>query len=234
MRRLLDQPTQHESLQGDAVRLLRSVEPYRSDPGSKQRVRMAMLSRRTTRKLSWLPAVVMLPMGFASALGFASVRRHWLVREEAPQAVLVHAERPAIPVHPVHPAPPPAPEPEPAVTVEAPAPKRPVAAVPRPAAKAVPERTPAAIAEENARLVVDAMGALRRGHDPARAESLLDEYMRLCPDGPLSEEALALSIEAASAAEDPRVRSLAARYLASYPRGRFREAAERVLSRPAQ
>ena len=231
MRRLLDQPAQHESLQGDAVRLLRSVEPYRPEPGSKQRVRMAMLSRpRSPRRLSWIPALVVLPMGFASALGFASVQRHWFVHEEPPQAVMVHAERPAIPVRPVHAAPTPAPEPEPAVTVEAPAPKHPGAASPRPKA----ERTPAASAEENARLVVDAMGALRRGHDPARAESLLDEYMRRCPDGPLSEEALALSIEAASDAEDPRVRSLAARYLASYPRGRFREAAERVLSRSAQ
>jgi hypothetical protein len=229
MRRLLDHPEQHESPQSDAVRLLRSVEPFRSEPGSKQRVRLAMLSRRPPRRLSWIPAVVVLPMGFASALGFASVQRHWFVHEEAPQAVLVHAERPAMPVHAVHAAPAPTPEPEPAVTVEAPAaPKHPVAAPPRPA------KTPAAIAEENARLVVDAMGALRRGHDPTRAEALLDEYMRRCPDGPLSEEALALSIEAASDAEDPRVRSLAARYLASYPRGRFREAAERVLSRSAQ
>ena len=70
----------------------------------------------------------------------------------------------------------------------------------------------------------------RRRDSPETTDVLTDESEGL----PLSEEALALSIEAASDAEDPRVRSLAARYLASYPRGRFREAAERVLSRPAQ
>jgi hypothetical protein len=225
MRRLLDQPGQHESLQGEAVRLLRSAEPYRSAAGAKQRVRVAMLSRRAPANVSWIRAAVVLPMGFASALGFAAVQRHWLVAE-AP-AVVVHAERPAAPP-PVRVAPPPmfeAPTAEPEHVVKHAA----------PLAHAAPkaERTPAAIAEENARLVVEAMGALRRGHDPARALSLLDEYMRRCPDGPLSEEALALSVEAASAGDDPRGRNLAAKYLAAYPRGRFREAAERVLSRPA-
>jgi hypothetical protein len=193
---------------------------------------MAMLSGRVPANVSWIRAAVVLPMGFASALGFAAVQRHWLVGDSP--AIVVHAERPASPPPPppVHVAPPPVVE-APSVAVEVP-PERPAkhSAMPLHTAPKV-ERTPSAIAEENARLVVEAMGALRRAHDPARASSLLDEYLRRCPDGPLSEEALALSVEAASADDDPRGRSLAAKYLAAYPRGRFREAAERVLSRSA-
>ncbi len=241
MRRLLDQQQgQPESLQSDAVRLLRSIEPFRSAPGAKQRVRVAMLGRRTAPPVppvSWIRAAVILPAAFASALGFAgTVGRHWLAVEMgvAEQTAVTRAERPVVAV--------PAPaRVEVPARVEAPPPPVEPAEHPKrlaPAARPVQRAiapTPAAVAEENARLVVEAMAALRRAHDPARASALLDEYTRRSPEGPLAEEALALSFEAASDASDvPRERAIASRYLALYPHGRFRDAAERALSRSAQ
>jgi hypothetical protein len=184
----------------------------------------------------------LLVFGLASALASgATVVRHWvrqapveLVHDPAPVAALAPhpARRPL--AAPIYVEPTPAPEPSAA----------PVASAETPLARAVPPRarpvphevaapaTRAATAEETAHLVLDAMGALRRDHDARRAQLLLDEYMRRSPEGPLAEEALALSIEAASALHDDRARLLATHYLVAYPGGRFRETAERVAARP--
>jgi hypothetical protein len=82
----------------------------------------------------------------------------------------------------------------------------------------------AAPAQETA-LVLAAVRALRREHDPGRAGTLLDDYIRRFPDGVLAEEALALAIEAASARGDGRAATLARAYLKRYPQGRFERAA---------
>jgi outer membrane protein assembly factor BamD (BamD/ComL family) len=84
---------------------------------------------------------------------------------------------------------------------------------------------------EDDRLVFEAMRALRQEGQPDRAARSLDEYLRRHPDGELAEEALALSIEAATMRNDPRAKDIAARYLAKYPGGRFRSAAERARAR---
>jgi hypothetical protein len=83
-------------------------------------------------------------------------------------------------------------------------------------------------------LVFGAMQALRREGQPERAAKLLDEYRRRYPKGVLGEEALALSVEAAVQRGDPRAKALAESYLARYPNGQFRQAAERAraLSTP--
>ncbi len=86
-------------------------------------------------------------------------------------------------------------------------------------------------AVEDERLVFEAMRALRQEADADRAARSLDEYLRRHPEGELAEEALALSIEAASTRNDPRAKDLASRYLAKYPNGRFRSAAERARAR---
>jgi TolA-binding protein len=91
---------------------------------------------------------------------------------------------------------------------------------------------PAATTEKG--LVFEAMRALRREGQPERAARLLDEYLRRYPRGSLSEEALALAIEANSALGDPRARALAERYLSNYPEGRFRSAALRARARFSQ
>ncbi len=85
---------------------------------------------------------------------------------------------------------------------------------------------------EDPKRVMDAMYALRKERDPARAQALLEEHLREHPHGALAEDALALSIEAAAARHDPKAKEYARRYLAKYPQGRFKPLAQRVLSQP--
>ena len=77
--------------------------------------------------------------------------------------------------------------------------------------------------------MVQAIQALRTERDPARAQALLNDYLKANPRGALSGDALALSIEAASAQHDPRAAEYARRYLASYPKGKYRDLAKRAL-----
>jgi hypothetical protein len=74
-----------------------------------------------------------------------------------------------------------------------------------------------------------ALRVLRTDHDPARALRLLAKYLKAYPHGMLSEEALALSIEAAMDLGSPSAATFAQRYLKEYPTGRFREAADQAL-----
>jgi hypothetical protein len=104
---------------------------------------------------------------------------------------------------------------EPAPIVEAPSPKH--------LDKARPGEDPSQVAE--------AVRALRKQGDAARAQALLDQYLRANPHGALAEDALALSIEAAAARKDPRAADYARRYLSRYPNGRFKTVAERALGR---
>jgi hypothetical protein len=77
--------------------------------------------------------------------------------------------------------------------------------------------------------VLGAMKALRAEHDPAKAQGLLNDYMKRHPNGVLSEDALALSIEAAAARRDPRAKDYARRYLAKFPNGKYSALATRAL-----
>jgi hypothetical protein len=99
------------------------------------------------------------------------------------------------------------------------------ASAPRPAGKSRsrPESS------EDATHVVEAIQALRTERDPARAQALLNDYLKANPRGALSGDALALSIEAASARRDPRAAEYARRYLAAYPKGKYRDLAKRAL-----
>lgn len=77
--------------------------------------------------------------------------------------------------------------------------------------------------------VVRAIVALRNEKDPERASRLLKKYLAKHPSGSLSEDALALSIEAASRDHDPRAVALARHYLARYPHGRYSSFARKAL-----
>lgn len=120
-----------------------------------------------------------------------------------------------------------------------PAPPQPVVA--RPAPRRAPDkRHPAADPAETVRdhaealqaaVLVDAIAALRRDHDPARAGLLIEYYLRRNPQGALAEEALALAIEAALARDDASARALADDYLSRYPTGRYRVLAHGALRR---
>lgn len=78
--------------------------------------------------------------------------------------------------------------------------------------------------------VLAAIRAWRSEGDAARAQRLLDGYLRDNPRGALAEDALALSIEVGAARKDPRAVTQAKRYLAAYPKGRFRNLAEKVVN----
>ena len=86
---------------------------------------------------------------------------------------------------------------------------------------------PVRVAARNAQsraLVLDALIALRRDHNPARADALLNKYLATHGRGALREEALVLAIEAADARSDNLLaRRWAQTYEAEYPRGRFAE-----------
>jgi hypothetical protein len=86
---------------------------------------------------------------------------------------------------------------------------------------------------EEAALVLAAVRALRREHNPIRAGALLDDYIKRFPKGVLAEEALAVGIEAAVARLDTRAaRLLAEQYLGRYPTGRFVGLARKASGRP--
>jgi hypothetical protein len=90
-----------------------------------------------------------------------------------------------------------------------------------PAVARGPRTDGVAEASPHAILVVQAVKALRRDGDTVRAVQLLGEYLRLEPEGALTEDALALGIEATAARDPARAAALARRYLARYPAGRF-------------
>jgi hypothetical protein len=84
---------------------------------------------------------------------------------------------------------------------------------------------------DDSSLVFDAVHALRQDGAPIHALELLQEYSQLHPRGPLSEEVLALSIEAATMCRDPRAQALIDQYLSRYPTGHFRAAVETARAR---
>jgi hypothetical protein len=87
---------------------------------------------------------------------------------------------------------------------------------------------PLAAGEDPAPLL-EAIRTLRSNHDPVRAGAMLAKYLKAYPHSPLSEDALALSIEAALARHSTASSAeLARRYLAQFPNGRYRLFASRA------
>jgi hypothetical protein len=82
-------------------------------------------------------------------------------------------------------------------------------------------------------LVVDAVRALRRDHDPRRAGNLAQEVLQRYPHGAQLEEAMAVAMEAAFADGDTTgARRWAERYLGTFGTGRFADRARQVLAAP--
>jgi hypothetical protein len=100
-------------------------------------------------------------------------------------------------------------------------------------AKRSPARNPKPSASEgeDPTQVVEAVRALRKEKDPKRAQALLDGYLDKNPDGALSEEALALSMEAAASSKSPKAADYARRYLDRFPQGRHAAFARRLVTR---
>ena len=84
---------------------------------------------------------------------------------------------------------------------------------------------------EEAALVMAALRSLRREHNPVQADTLLQTYLTRFPEGVLTEEALAIGIEAAVARHDAAsAKALANQYLGRYPAGRFVGLARKTTS----
>jgi hypothetical protein len=86
-------------------------------------------------------------------------------------------------------------------------------------------------ADGESALMLDAVRALRRDRDPARALALAESALDRYPHGAQLEEAMALGMEAANAAGDgATAHRLAERYLASFRSGRFTDRAQQIVS----
>lgn len=214
----------------DLADLLRAAEPYQADPFRKRRVLVKVLGAPgVARAVRWpriVTAGVLLTATAAAAASGGLSRGYEAIfgtapQEPAPALVPTGDGAVALPLEqaPRFEPPPAVAEPAPEVDAKAPPASKERA---RPSAKA--SENP-----EDAAAVLDAIRALRKERDPARAERLLGEYMKSNPNGVLSEDALALSIEAAAAKRDPRAAEYARRYLARYPQGKYRTVAQRAL-----
>jgi hypothetical protein len=126
--------------------------------------------------------------------------------------------------------------PSPVLPSAAKAPSRPSGPAQRVASVAVANGAKAAPSDEaesgsESSLMVDAVRALRHDRDPARALSLAEVAMDRYPQGAQVEEAIALGMEAATAAGDPlTARKLAERYLAGFRTGQFADRAQQIVS----
>lgn len=217
-----------------AVDLLREAPAHRLKPGERQRVLLGLGRAHPARSRRWAvrlaATVAALVMATAVARAGLGHLPRWLAGlggglRPSPQT----SARPVFGVsrHRELATAAPAPAPAPAITNQpAPLPGAPPANATHPAlATAQPGRRPAPRTDRgdgDAGLVVHAMRALRRDDDPALARSLSAAYLERHPDGPLAEEALALTIEAALAQHEPDAPALGARYLQQYPNGPFR------------
>lgn len=226
--------------------LLDAIEPLPESETRMRRVRLA-LDRPHATSLRRLPALVMAGiLALVGASAFAAVRLFVTAPElSAPPDAAPAAPRPkAPPVRRV-----PVEEPGAQVMQDALAPASPAAnerasSLEEPRRMVTRKAGPAGTANEPAEgmtdaiapldpgsaLVHEAVKALRRDRDPARAAHLLAEHRARTPSGPLAEEVLALQIEAALAMQDARALGFAREYLARHPNGRYLHVARQALA----
>lgn len=218
------------------AQLFSAAEPYRANPFRKRRINVQLGARVQARRRTWQPAAlaVLLVAGTSAA---AALGHRWVVSDEPEAAPMVVTAQPLTKAKTTQPSsvapssakaesPPVAalPQSEPAVEPRRPQPK---AAVAPPSHRA---RQRVNADGEDPTRVAEALRALRKEGDAKRAQVLVTEYMRKNPSGALSEEALALAIEAAHMRGDPKARQFARRYLARYPSGRHAALARRAFT----
>lgn len=227
MNRLRDEsPLDPMSERGIAI--LRAVEPPPRPPELKRRVWASLQQGRHPASSALRPGAMKALVLGAGILAFAAtavgaIGGPWIVSHVERLRSTPAATQPAA-VRPEHPrigrrvaeAEPVAPElPPPAAISVVPA------APPRDVDAHHPRRTMSPAARERTQ-VLDALIALRRDHDAARATGLLERYLHASRNGALREEALVLAIEAADASADvPGAVRWARTYQGEFPQGRF-------------
>jgi hypothetical protein len=237
LKRLIDEELQPGSPECALAELVRRTPRFERASFEKERilaeVRVAVTSPRR-RAWAIAPAVVVLTV---AAMAAAAVGRTWFSRPSSPlpSAAPSAASTPApfatalpeppsngpafeLPVAPPavedHPAPPPLPK----SSREAPSARL---------GRSVDDHHPES---EDPGPVLEAIRALRSRGDAVRASALLSEYLRAHPRSVLSEDALALSIEAALARRDSRsAGDLGRRYLEQFPSGRYEAFASQTV-----
>jgi hypothetical protein len=239
-RNATEQPTEADHVRARAVELLESMDEIQIPIGRKQRLlfRLGQGHPSRARRLRWLRPVVIgaFLMGIGGgAIASVSLTKWptWIVQSY--RKLVSGAADPPLPVAATPPArrlavkaPAVAPEPS------EPSPPSRVWGKPQVSqrADARPRRPPVESPSDDAALLVEATRALHVGRDPGRARGLARRYLERQPSGPLADEALAISIEAALDHHDPDAAALSARYLAQFPHGPFRGLAERTLASP--
>ena len=217
MRRLVDTVHDPRSAEHFLAAAIRSTPRADPQPFEMQRLLARVGSTRSSRSLLTLrflvaAAVVLLAVSAAAAV---SIRAMGAPPPTA--APILAAPTPAAPVPFVAAAAPP--EPPASASVVLPSTR-----------VATPAR-----GGEDPTAVLQAIRALRGSGDAERASALLSQYLRAHPRGVLSEDALALSIEAANARHDARSAAvLGRRYLEQFPGGRYRAFAQQATQPPAR
>ena len=224
--------------EAEAIEFLRAIERYQPPPGQKQRVRIRLFEQPAVRQIRILRPALVIGLVLVAAGASAAVGSGWIRNAQVSGSMPTGPQKLA---------------PVAAVPLALRGEKGQVTLLPDDTVTLAGGTTqqlgnqelnaaysnhlsrieaPVHVAQPSEKvLVFDAMRALRREGHPDRAASLLAQYLRRYPEGSLAEEALALSIEAATVLGDPRARSLADQYLARYPTGRFHSAAERARAR---
>jgi hypothetical protein len=194
--------------------LVTAVRPGAGNPFVKRllRLRIARVLERSTRPTLVRPALFSAAVTLCAATSGAAAGYAWL------------KQRDALPLPAVMLAPSPQATPDQGRPAEHEAPPQSGS----PDAPGTP-RAAKRLAGEDPSQVALAVRALRWQGEPARAQALLDDYLKTHPRGALAEDALALAMEAAALRKDPRAMEYARRYLSGYPSGRFRGLAERLL-----
>ena len=204
--------------------LLSKVQPFELSATQRRRIRARIDAvAEQPRGLAWLRPAFALPVLLVVGVAGATVGPR-LYRAVVPQSSFEPSPPSA------QAAPPVAPVRAPAAPAPAPAPAEPGSIAPEELETEKPAPTPhAAPSGPGATLMMEALQARRAG-DTARAQQLTLEYQKKYPNGALKEEALAIAFESAAARKDASATRLAQKYLAAFPRGRFRAQAEQVLA----